>query len=241
MEALQGNLKVSHRPNRGPEIFKSIQGEGTLMGTPSAFLRLAMCNLSCVWCDTKYTWDWDHYDYSKEVISLSLGAIFDQILALKCRHMVVTGGEPLLQQKALAPLIGALKARGLSFEVETNGTISPIPALLEDIDQWNVSPKLGSSGNPISIIRSSQPLQHFTRLDNAYFKFVIVDQADIDMVLAIITEYDIPRDRVLLMPEGTSVKILRERGTWISKTCADQGFRFTSRMHVLLWGNKRGR
>jgi len=91
-------LRVSRQPGGQPEIFHSIQGEGPTNGTPAVFLRLAQCNLACSWCDTKYTWDWQHFSYDKEVVSLDAREVEERILELGCRHLVITGGEPLLQQ-----------------------------------------------------------------------------------------------------------------------------------------------
>ncbi len=118
-------LKVSRQPDGQPEIFHSIQGEGVHAGRPAVFLRLAHCNLACVWCDTRYTWDWEHYDQRKEVESVSVDEAEEEIRRFDCRNLVVTGGEPLIQQRALAPLLERLKSSGFWIEVETNGTIVP--------------------------------------------------------------------------------------------------------------------
>ena len=239
---LQGaiSLKLSRKPDGEPEIFHSLQGEGALIGTPSVFLRLALCNLVCTWCDTKYTWDWRHYDYSSEVMELSLEEVEQRILRYGCLHLVITGGEPLLQQKKLAYLVCSLKQQGFSFEVETNGTIVPVPQLLQDIDQWNVSPKLATSGNSLHRREITQALSCFGQLPNAYFKFVIVAKEDLIEVSTLVRKYNVPRERVVLMPEGRSVAELQERSSWLSQVCVEEGFRFTPRLHVLLWGDKRG-
>ena len=89
-------LRVSKRPGGSPEIFHSLQGEGVTIGAASVFLRLAQCNLACSWCDTKYTWDWEHYRYEDEVMVLGVEEVREAVLAFGCPHIVVTGGEPLL-------------------------------------------------------------------------------------------------------------------------------------------------
>src|ERR1044072_5713610 len=94
------------------EIFYSLQGEGKNIGTPVVFLRTALCNLKCTWCDTKYTWDWDNYDYKKEVKELDLASICEFIFSFKVKHLVVTGGEPLLQQNRLAQVLSMVKPEG---------------------------------------------------------------------------------------------------------------------------------
>ena len=140
-------LKLSRQPGGQPEIFHSLQGEGATIGVATVFLRLSLCNLSCSWCDTKYTWDWENFHYKQEVVALEMEDVREIILAYNCPHLVVTGGEPLLQQTELIPLISGLKQQGYYCEVETNGTIAPLPEMERDIDQWNVSPKLSTSAN----------------------------------------------------------------------------------------------
>ena len=97
-------LRVSRQPSGEPEIFYSLQGEGVTAGRPSVFLRLGTCNLSCSWCDTKYTWDWESYDYDSEVVAMSLSEVEERVLGFGCPRLVITGGEPMMQQARLAPL-----------------------------------------------------------------------------------------------------------------------------------------
>ena len=234
-------LKVSRQPSGEPEIFYSLQGEGVTAGTPTVFLRLAMCNLSCTWCDTKYTWDWQSYDFQREVISLPIEEVERRVLGFGYPHLVITGGEPLMQQTALAPLALSLNSRGFYCEVETNGTLIPVPEMVEAVSQWNVSPKLHNSGNQPSRREVPQALATFRDLDTAYFKFVIVEPGDVEEVLGLVERYGIPPQRVLLMPEGVTPQTVEERGKWVAQACADHGFRFTTRLHILLWGDQRGR
>lgn len=234
-------LRVSKQPSGQPEIFYSLQGEGATIGTPSVFLRLALCNLACSWCDTKYTWDWQHYDYSKEVVSLDTRQVEARILRFACHHLVITGGEPLLQQTELAPLVASLKQHGFYCEVETNGTIIPLPELAGDIDQWNVSPKLGTSGNSLERRELPKALEFFGQLPNAYFKFVIVELSDIEEACSLRDRYGLPGERIILMPEGQTTGVIQSRSQWISEACIREGFRFSTRLHILLWGDQRGR
>ena len=234
-------LKVSRQPSGEPEIFYSLQGEGVTAGVPTVFLRLANCNLSCSWCDTKYTWDWGSYDYAREVMDLSADEVCERILELDCGHLVITGGEPLMQQRTLEDLVHDLAERGVFCEVETNGTLVPAPQMIAAISQWNVSPKLANSGNKASRREVPDALRAFRDLHNAYFKFVVAEPADIDEVCDLIRRHDLPSSRVLLVPEGTVPQVVLERGKWVAKACADLGFRFTTRNHILLWGDERGR
>ena len=238
-------LKVSRRPGPSvegePEIFHSIQGEGVSMGVPSVFLRLATCNLACRWCDTKYTWDWQNFDYQTEVVELGGDEIERRIRAFDCSHVVITGGEPMLQQSGLEPIVESLAAEGYSFEVETNGTVVPSPGMLRHIGQWNVSPKLGTSGNASEGRQIPLALQAFARLPEAYFKFVVTGESDVDEVCALRARYEIPPDRVVLMPEGRTAEALQKKDSWLPEACLKHGFRFTTRLHILLWGDERGR
>ena len=164
-----------------------------------------------------------------------------RILAFDCPHLVITGGEPLLQQIELAPLVSSLARHGLYCEVETNGTIVPRPEMTEAISQWNVSPKIDSSGNRSDRREVAEALVAFRELSNAYFKFVIVEPSDIEEVCDLIERHSLPADRVLLMPEGTNSQTVQKRGAWIAEACRQHGFRFSTRLHILLWGNQRGR
>ena len=126
-------------------------------------------------------------------------------------------------------------------EVETNGTLAPNAEMQASISQWNVSPKLAHSGVTQERRDVAEALQAFAELDNAYFKFVIANPSDADEVCGLVDRYAIPSQRVILMPEGTTRQAIEEGGKWVADICADKGFRFSTRMHILLWGDKRGR
>ena len=155
-------------------------------------------------------------------------------------NAVITGGEPLMQQQGLAPLARGLKERGLRVEVETNGTIAPSTELAGLVDQWNVSPKLENSGNPGDEREVPAALEWFAAQDNAYFKLVVAAPDDLAEVRRLVERYRVPRERVLLMPEGTEPETVMERGRWLAERCVAEGYRFTTRHHILLWGDKRG-
>ena len=211
------------------------------MGVPSVFLRLATCNLSCCWCDTKYTWDWQNFDYETEVVDLAESEVQAKIHAFDCSHLVITGGEPMLQQAGLAPLVKSLSEEGYTFEVETNGTIVPAPEMLRHIGHWNVSPKLRTSGNPSAGSQVPSALEVFAGLPEAYFKFVVTGESDVGEVCALRDRYGLEPDRVLLMPEGRTPDALARKSAWLSEACVKNGFRFTTRLHIILWGDERGR
>ena len=234
-------LRLSRLPNGEPEIFASIQGEGVSLGVPSTFVRLSLCNLQCDFCDTKYTWQWTRYDPRVEIARLDVAEIVRRVEATAPRNVVITGGEPLLQQDALVPLAAALKAGGRHIEVETNGTIAPCAALAASIDQWNVSPKLANSGNAPAKREVADALAWFARQPDAYLKFVVAVPPDLDEVRALVARHAVPAERVLLMPEGTSAEVLAARSGWLAERCTALGYRYTTRLHILLWGDKRGR
>jgi 7-carboxy-7-deazaguanine synthase len=233
-------LKVSRLPSGRPEIFASIQGEGPTRGLPSVFVRLALCNLRCDWCDTRYTWDWDHFERQAEIVDIDADVVVDEVAVLGHRNVVITGGEPLLQQRPLAPFVAAMKRLGKRIEVETNGTVPPATALASRVDQWNVSPKLTSSGNPPAL-RKAPVLSAFASSPNAYFKFVVCELQDIEEVHSIVADFQIRSDRVILMPEAQDSGSLAERARWLAPACEAAGFAFSPRLQITLWGGDRAR
>jgi 7-cyano-7-deazaguanosine (preQ0) biosynthesis protein QueE len=234
-------LRLSRLASGEPEIFCSVQGEGISLGLPSVFVRLSLCNLRCSWCDTQYTWNWAQYDPKVEIIDLPIDDVLGRVQASGVRNVVITGGEPLQQQRELTPLATALKDAGHRLEVETNGTFVPNAELAAAIDQWNVSPKLANSENPIEQRRVTRALAWFAAEARAVFKFVIVEPGDLTEVDELVTRFGLPPERVLLMPEGRSSTGLQERSRWLVDQACQRGYRFTPRLHVLLWGDERGR
>ena len=234
-------LKLARLPSGKPEIFASIQGEGASAGRPSTFVRLSLCNLACTWCDTKYTWDWERYDPDAEIARTECADIVARVTELGLENVVITGGEPLMQQGPLAELAAALVQAGHRIEVETNGTFAPQPALQARVAQWNVSPKLANSGNALKRRRVDGPLRWFAGSEDAWFKFVIDAPADLNEVEMLLAQYEISRERVILMPQGTTALALKERSEWLVEACACRGYRFSTRMHILIWGDERGR
>lgn len=236
-------MRLSQLSPGHPEIFATVQGEGLSLGVPSVFVRLSECNLRCGYCDTKYTWDWDNYDREKEATDVAPTdvAAAVQRIAAGAKTVVITGGEPLLQQVDIAEVGAVLKTAGMRIEIETNGAIQPTVALAALVDQWNVSPKLANSGNARSARLRAGPLAWFADASNAVFKFVVESPVDLDEIEALLVRYSIPRERVLLMPEGIDATVIAERGRWLAAECLRRGLRLTTRLHVSLWGQARGR
>jgi len=222
------------------EIFKSIQGEGINTGKDVVFLRTALCNLKCSWCDTKYTWDWDNYDYSKEVKELSINQVKDEIEQFNIKHLVITGGEPMMQADDLVELLSFLKP-DFYVEVETNGTIVPKKMLTDLVDQWNVSPKTSNSNNPLEMCEDSECYTFFSNRENCFFKFVVENKSDIDEITKLVKKYSISNEQVLLMPQAQTKEELSTIEGSIASLANSNNLGFSSRLHVKLWGTQRGK
>lgn len=207
---------------------------------PATFLRLAACNLRCRYCDTPYTWDFERFDVAREVRTQHLDEVVARLNAEVPDRLVVTGGEPLLQQQTLALLFERLPA-SLAIEIETNGTIAPNSALWDRVTQWNVSPKLALSGMPVEERIILPVLRAFAQCDSAFLKLVVAEQADMQEGDQLIADAAWPSQRVVWMPEGISAQRLNLRGRWVAEQAAARAQRFSTRLHVLLWGDERGR
>ena len=234
-------LKLSRLPSGLPEIFPSVQGEGPTRGLPSVFVRLALCNLRCSWCDTKYTWDWQHYRRDAEIVETETEAVLQRVSDFGHHNVVITGGEPLLQQGALTALITALKGMGRRIEVETNGTIVPLPSLAEAVDQWNVSPKLANSQNPQRQREVSGALSWFAARPNAIFKLVVSEPPDLEEVRRLLKNYGIPGAHALAMPQAQDRAELATQDQWLRPASQAAGIGFSPRLQISLWDGVRGR
>ncbi len=245
------------RLNDGPEIFHTLQGEGKSMGMPSVFVRLSLCNLHCTWCDTDYTWNWkgtrfrhvrdaepgySKFDQKEMILDWPAQKTADKILGFNCPNIVITGGEPLMQQRALEELLTLLRSvqPGLHIEIETNGTLQPSSILAELIDQYNVSPKLENSGNKTSLRDKPAVMSFFSKDPKSNFKFVVDTPEDLQEILGLVKKYSILPRQVYLMPQGTQRESLVDKRSWLTDICRENNFNFTDRMHIHLFGNKRG-
>ena len=222
------------------EIFESIQGEGSNTGKPAVFLRTAECNLKCVWCDTKYTWDWKNYDYSKEVNEMSIKEVRQSLEQFRIRHLVITGGEPLMQQDDLAELVTFLKPE-FYVEVETNGTILPNNALSTLVDQWNVSPKTKNSGNPLEMCEVNECYTFFSKKKNCYFKYVVESEDDLIEINQFISKYSLEKNRILLMTQAITKEEILAKENSVFTISKKNSLGFSPRLHVMKWGSQRGK
>ncbi len=223
------------------EIFFSVQGEGTLLGVPSIFVRTTGCNLRCWFCDTAYT------SWGPEGEKLSVGEVLARVAEYPARHAVVTGGEPMIAGE-IGALCAGLRSRGLHITIETAATVfKPVAC-----DLASMSPKLSSStpwqreGGRFALRHERLRLQPdviraFMRHCDYQLKFVIDRPADVAEVLALLGQLEgVDRSRVLLMPQGVTPEELRQRGPWVVEECKRHGFLFCPRAHIDLYGNRRG-
>ena len=218
------------------EIFRSLQGESSYTGLPCVFVRLTGCNLRCSWCDTPYT------SWQPEGSELSMEQILQEAQAYPARHVVVTGGEPMILPD-IVPLTFRLRALGLHITIETAGTVfRPVAC-----DLMSISPKLSNSTPPgpwatqhDRLRIQPEVLAELMGRHEYQLKFVIASPGDLEEVRPLLETLGADRGRVILMPEGTDREVLRERSLWLAEICKDEGFRFSPRLHVDLYGNQRG-
>lgn len=232
------------------EIFgPTIQGEGKSVGKRVAFVRTSFCNLVCVWCDTPYTWNWEgtsykhnldkKYSKSEEIHEMSVEEVFQKVQSLGVDAVVISGGEPCVQHKALVPLIQKLKENGYWVEVETNGTMYP-EEMFSLVDQINCSPKLSNAGNPQKKAEIPEVLRRLAKDPKVNFKFVIGSADDEREVARLVELYEISPLAVYLMPLGMTVSELCYTRTGTQELAKKYGFNFSDRLHIVKLGGGRG-
>jgi 7-carboxy-7-deazaguanine synthase len=224
------------------EIFYSVQGEGRLLGVPSAFVRTSGCNLRCQWCDSPYT------SWEPQGERLAVEQVLGRVAEFPTRHAVITGGEPLIAPW-IEDLCAGLRERGYHITVETAATVfKPVCC-----DLASLSPKLSNStpwerdGGRFAERHDRLRLQPdviraFLDRYDYQLKFVIDRPADVSEVLALLEQLPgVDRSRVLLMPQGVTPEELAARAPWMVEECKKHGFRYCPRLHIELYGNQRGR
>lgn len=247
----EGMFKVS-----GDQIFATLQGEGVTAGEPAVFLRLHFCNLACGknggWqCDTGYTWDTRREDFWKEPIDWSIAQTAENIRAewektpweekfqkdgkASKKRVVVTGGEPTLQQAKIIEITKLLP--DWAFEIETNGTIAPRPELINC--QINCSPKLSNSGNAKERRYKPDVLKAINAMPNSWFKFVALDPKDFEEIDQMVQECGLDPKKILIMPEGYTKDNVDEHRTLVEEEVKKRGWNFTMRNQLIWFGPKR--
>jgi organic radical activating enzyme len=223
-----------------------VQGEGPSLGQRCAFLRLGGCNLSCRWCDTPYTWDWTGksdtgvaYDPRRELHPMRADDVVQRLAAYRVPLVVVSGGEPLNQQRRLVPVVERLGALGVRVEIETNGTIAPCAELTRPGVRFNVSPKLAHAGDPLSRRLRPDALRALSRTDGVAFKFVCASKADLDEVLELEQRFGLAP--IWIMPLGRDAREIARSLAAVADAAIGNGWNLTTRLHVLAWNDQRGR
>jgi 7-carboxy-7-deazaguanine synthase len=223
------------------EIFYSIQGEGRLVGMPSVFIRTSGCNLRCVWCDTPYT------SWTPEGENWQVREILREVTKHPSRYVVVTGGEPLLARE-IGELTAKLKSLGAHVTIETAATLfKPVAC-----DLVSMSPKLAHS-TPWRRAKGKfakthearrlnfEVMQQFIDGYDYQLKFVVDQRDDFDEVAEILGRLkNVDRSRVLVMGQGKTARELRDKTKWMIELCKAYGFGYTPRLHIELFGNRRG-
>jgi 7-carboxy-7-deazaguanine synthase len=222
------------------EVFHSIQGEGKLVGVPSVFVRTSGCNLRCRWCDTPHT------SWQAEGRSLSIAEVAVEVGRYAAHHVVITGGEPMLAP-GLGRLVSELSKAGLHVTIETAGTVYQDLS----VDLFSISPKMSNStpGPEHGLWRARH---EETRRDvetlrklmatgrDHQLKFVVETPADIAEIQRLLDELDAHPSNVLLMPQATDAIGLERIGAWLVETCKATGYRYCDRLHIRIFGNRRG-
>ncbi len=217
------------------EIFYSIQGEGILVGVPSIFIRVSYCNLRCKWCDTPYT------SWQPESRRMTFEQIRETVDSFHCDHIVITGGEPFLYTD-LPHLCQILEDHHIT--IETNAT----RYLRANADLISMSPKLSSSTPPgrwhdrhERTRLQVENIRRFLQYHNCQVKFVVDTPDDAEEIRSLIRTTPIPAEKVLLMPQARRPDEIRQRENWLIDLCKRDGYRYSPRLHIELWGNERGR
>jgi 7-carboxy-7-deazaguanine synthase len=226
------------------ETFFSVQGEGRLAGVPSVFVRASGCNLRCRWCDTPYA------SWSPEGVDMDIPEILAEVQKYPARHVVVTGGEPMIARD-MPELLRSLHEAGKHITIETAGTIAPggVPC-----DLASLSPKLRNSAPEAGQFGSAWSERHektrfqpdvirewCSRYDHQ-LKFVVASEADLAEIESMLATLNTatPPENILLMPEGRTVEEIRAIAPRLVEWCKTRGWRYCPRLHIELFGNKRG-
>jgi 7-carboxy-7-deazaguanine synthase len=224
---------------RVAEMFASFQGEGPSAGERAAFIRLSGCGVGCSWCDEPQTWDWSRFSREQETRRAGVDEACAWAVGTGAGLAVITGGEPLGQQRAVTGLAGALVAAGLRVEVETSGTVIPARELCAVVSMFSVSPKLANSGVPLERRIRPEALAAFAACGKAVFKFVACGTGDLDEAGELAARFGLAP--VWIMPEGTTAGRVLAGMRELADGVLERGWNLTGRSHVLIWGDARGR
>lgn len=222
------------------EIFYSLQGEGSLAGVPSVFVRLGGCPLRCGWCDTKYAWS----ESAGE--EMTIDAIRAKVLSYETRHVVITGGEPMVHVE-LGALLEAIADPSLHITIETSG-IAFVGGLKCDL--MSISPKLSNSTPENAKDAETHEQQRFNleamqQLIDGYdyqIKFVVDSPDDLNEIAGTIQELkNVNPYKIMLMPQATEQAEYVGKLSMVAEIAKSTGFALSPRLQVLLWNNSKGK
>lgn len=226
------------------EIFYSIQGEGELTGVPSVFVRSSGCNLRCNWCDTPYA------SWNPQGTMMSVSGIVAKVQSYPAaKHVVLTGGEPMVA-KEMPELAAKLKQLDYHLTIETAATLPPDGIAC---DLASLSPKLGNSAPDARLSETWRNKHESLRWQpdvvaawitncDYQFKFVVAEESDVTELETMLADLKIkiPPHKIMLMPEGVTMDVLRKRADWLAELCKERGYRYAHRLQIELYGDTRG-
>ncbi|MCS7244782.1 MAG: 7-carboxy-7-deazaguanine synthase QueE [candidate division WOR-3 bacterium] len=218
------------------EIFYSIQGEGKTAGVPALFLRLAGCDVKCIWCDTKEIW-MRGKPLNRELIIKSIRERSNKDI-----HLVITGGEPLIYNDFINELVYEVVDSFRMIEIETSATRKPYGLIsYENKVFFNTSPKLKNSLVNEELRVNPDAIEFFLNSKRAIFKFVIKNEKDvIEMIETYKEPFNIPNELIYLMPLSTSREEFIERSLIVVELCKKYKFNFSPRLQLIIWDRTTG-
>jgi 7-carboxy-7-deazaguanine synthase len=222
-------------------MFVSRQGEGILTGTESYFIRTSGCNLRCWFCDTPYA------SWTPSGTQSTIESIVAAVAKSGHKHVVLTGGEPMLPKESVT-LCQALKKAGCHITIETAGTIDrDLPC-----DLMSISPKLRSSTPDAADHPKWSQLHEQRRLpietmqklieraQDFQLKFVVDSPADYGEVMETVKRIGTDADKVYIMPQGSTIEAMDQAIGWLKPWSKQQGYHYCDRMQIRWFGNRRG-
>lgn len=215
------------------EQFVSVQGEGPWTGQHCAFVRFSRCNLTCSWCDEKRTWDWTRYRPAVVSRRVPAAAVADWVRESGVDLLVITGGEPMIQQRTMTALAEGVRP-AVRVQVETNGTQAPSPELAGLVDLWVVSPKLAHSGVAHGRRIVPPALSALRDTGRVAFKFVVADPgADFAEIDSLAGEFALDPATIWVMPEGETAQKVTTGVEMLRDPAAARGWQVSTRLHIL--------
>ncbi|TAE89005.1 MAG: 7-carboxy-7-deazaguanine synthase QueE [Verrucomicrobia bacterium] len=206
------------------EIFYSVQGEGSLLGVPSVFVRTSGCNLRCAWCDTPYA------SWNPTGEEMSIDAILQKVVAFPASHVVLTGGEPMVAKTA-----GTILPNGIACDL---ASISP------KLAHSTPSEELAGAWSARHERTRWQPevIREWLEQYDFQLKFVVKSECDVEEIIDLLARENltVPAHKIQLMSEGTDANVLHQRALQVAEWCKQYGFRYSPRLHIDLYGNTMG-